>query len=723
MSELDPSYDPKKFEEHIYKKWLDSGFFNPDKLPATHYKLPPKTYTIFLPPPNVTGSLHMGHALNATVSDILIRRARMKGYKALWVPGTDHAGIATQNVVEKMLRKEGSSRFQIGREKFLEKVWQWKEQYGNTIFSQLKRMGASLDWSRARFTMDPEYVAEVQKVFVHYYEKGWIYRGERVVNWCPRCGTSLSDLEVEHREETTKLYYISYKLKEGKGEVVVATTRPETMLGDTGVAVNPKDARYKKLVGANVIVPIVNREVPIVADQKIDAKFGTGAVKVTPAHDMLDYEIAGRHHLPMIQVISERAKMTAEAGAEFAGLSIADARAKVVAELEKLGALVKAEPYMHSVNICYRCSSIIEPLPSKQWFLKMEKLAEMAQKPVAAKKIAIVPINFRKPYLEWLKNVKDWCISRQIWWGHQLPVWFCKKNRGHEGHVDQFIVSIEKPKVCPFCNECDFEQSADVLDTWFSSALWPFATLNERDQKMFYPSQVLITARDIINFWVARMIFSGMEFMKQIPFSTVFIHGTILTKDGRRMSKSLGTGIDPMHYVDQFGADATRFGIVWQAMGTQDIRWDEAAIFAGKKFANKIWNASRFVMMQNLPSVDEADLKIPKKNLTKADKTILAKLAKTVKSVDKDLDVLQFGKALHTAYDFFWHELCDVYLEEAKNQTGEESKIVLLYTLLASLKLLHPFMPFVTEAIYPHLPLTHTKGLLLVEDWPSPPKT
>jgi valyl-tRNA synthetase len=371
------------------------------------------------------------------------------------------------------------------------------------------------------------------------------------------------------------------------------------------------------------------------------------------------------------------------------------------------------------VNICYRCSSIIEPIPSKQWFLKMEKLAEMAKKPVTAKKITILPKNFEKPYLEWLKNVKDWCISRQIWWGHQLPVWFCKKQRGHEGHADQFIVSIEKPKACPFCNECELEQSTDVLDTWFSSALWPFATLNERDQKMFYPSQVLITARDIINFWVARMVFSGMEFMKQIPFSTVFIHGTILTKDGRRMSKSLGTGIDPMHYVDQFGADATRFGIVWQAMGTQDIRWDEAAIFAGKKFANKIWNASRFVMMRNLPKMNEADLKIPKKNLTKADKAILTKLAKTVKSVDKDLDALQFGKALHTAYDFFWHEFCDVYLEEAKNQDSPESKLVLLYTLLASLKLLHPFMPFVTETIYSHLPLTHTKGLLLVESWPA----
>jgi valyl-tRNA synthetase len=715
MAELDTSYDPKKHEEHIYKKWMDSGYFNPDKLAGDRKK----TYTIFLPPPNVTGSLHMGHALNATVSDILIRRARMKGYKALWVPGTDHAGIATQNVVEKMLRKEGSSRFQIGREKFLEKVWEWKEQYGNTIFSQLKRIGASLDWSRARFTMDKEYVAEVQKVFVHYYEKGWIFRGERVVNWCPRCGTSLSDIEVEHREDASKLYYISYKVKGEKGEVVVATTRPETLLGDTGVAVNPKDARYKKFVGKHLVVPIVNREVPVVADQKIDAKFGTGAVKVTPAHDMLDYEIAGRHNLPMIQVVGERAKMTAEAGADFAGLSVLEAREKVIAELEKLGALVKTEPYTHSVNICYRCSSIIEPIPSKQWFLKMEKLAEMAKKPVTAKKITILPKNFEKPYLEWLKNVKDWCISRQIWWGHQLPVWFCKKQRGHEGHADQFIVSIEKPKACPFCNECELEQSTDVLDTWFSSALWPFATLNERDQKMFYPSQVLITARDIINFWVARMVFSGMEFMKQIPFSTVFIHGTILTKDGRRMSKSLGTGIDPMHYVDQFGADATRFGIVWQAMGTQDIRWDEAAIFAGKKFANKIWNASRFVMMRNLPKMNEADLKIPKKNLTKADKAILTKLAKTVKSVDKDLDALQFGKALHTAYDFFWHEFCDVYLEEAKNQDSPESKLVLLYTLLASLKLLHPFMPFVTETIYSHLPLTHTKGLLLVESWPA----
>lgn len=720
MAELDTSYDPKKFEEHIYKKWLDSGYFNPDNLNNADKK----TYTIFLPPPNVTGSLHMGHALNATTSDILIRRARMKGYRTLWLPGTDHAGIATQNVVEKMLRKEGTSRFQIGREKFLEKVWEWKEQYGNTIYSQLKRLGASLDWSRARFTMDKEYAEWVGEVFVHYYEKGWIYRGKRVVNWCPRCGTSLSDLEVEHREETTKLYYISYKLEDKSGEIVMATTRPETMLGDTGVAVNPKDSRYKKLVGKKVIVPIVQRAVPIVADQKIDAKFGTGAVKVTPAHDMLDSEIAGRHHLPMIQVINERAKMTAEAGDDFAGLSVHEAREKVVAELEKLGALKKAEPYTHSVNICYRCNSIIEPLPSEQWFLKMEKLAEMARKPVIVKKIRIVPANFGKPYLEWLKNVKDWCISRQIWWGHRLPVWFheprCVPHEGHEGDIikcEQMIVAQKEPK-CRYC-DAKFVQSEDVLDTWFSSALWPFATLDEKDRKLFYPSQVLITARDIINFWVARMIFSGMEFMKQIPFSTVYIHGTILTKDGKRMSKSLGTGIDPMHYVEQFGADATRFGIVWQAMGTQDIRWDEAAIFAGKKFANKIWNASRFVAMRESPKMDEAKLAIPKKNLTKADKAILAKLAKTVKSVDRDLDALEFGKALHTAYDFFWHEFCDVYLEEAKKQDGEESNIVLFYTLLASLKLLHPFMPFVTETIYGHLPLTHPKHLLLIEDWPA----
>src|SRR3989339_1278741 len=559
-------YAPKETEGRIYKLWEESGYFNPDKLPERNGQ----TFTIVLPPPNVTGTLHMGHALNATIQDILIRQKRMQGYKTLWIPGTDHAGIATQNVVEKDLKKQGISRHDLGKEKFLEKVWEWKEKYGNIILDQLKKIGSSCDWSRTRFTMDEKYSEAVKAAFLHYHKKGWIYQGERVINWCPRCQTSLSDLEIEYLEQQSKLYFIKYPVKNGKNFITVATTRPETMLGDTAVAVNPKDERYKNLIGQKLILPIQNREITVIADDSVDKEFGTGAVKVTPAHSLADAEIAERHKLPSIIIINQFGKMTAEAGKEFEGLSTKEAREKVGEKLKQLNAIEKTEDYLNRISICYRCTTAIEPRPSLQWFLKMDELAKKALSPVQNGEINFNDDKWKKVYLDWLSNIKDWCISRQIWWGHKIPL---------DG-VD------------------------DVLDTWFSSALWPFAALgwpdkNSKDLKEFYPTQVLSTARDIINLWVARMIFSGLEFTNEKPFSNIIIHPTVLAKDGRRMSKSLGTGIDPLILIDKYGADAVRFGLIYQMMGGQDMKFDESHLLAGKKFANKLWNISRFVITQN----------------------------------------------------------------------------------------------------------------------------
>jgi valyl-tRNA synthetase len=691
-SELSKIYEPKEVEDKIYRFWQKSGFFNPDKLPAIGTKN--KSYTIVLPPPNVTGSLHMGHALNATIQDILIRKKRMQGFKTLWLPGTDHAGIATQNVVEKELRKEGKTRFDLGREKFIERVWQWKEKYGDIILEQLKRLGVSCDWSRTGFTMDKGYAKAVESAFMHYREKGWIYRGERVVNWCPRCRTSLSDLELEYREEKGKLWHIRYPLKENRNDfLIVATTRPETMLGDTAVAVNPKDERYKQLIGKNVILPIQNREIPIVKDQAVDPKFGTGAVKVTPAHDITDWEIKERHNLESIKIIAEDGRMTQESKI-CQGLTSIQCREKVLEELEKENLIDKVEDYTHALPHCYRCRSLIEPLPSKQWFLKMDILAKAAIKAVKTGEVKFIPKNFEKIYFSWLKNVKDWCISRQIWWGHRIPI----------------------------------KGETDVLDTWFSSALWPLATLGfpqkTKDLKTFYPTDVLSTARDIINLWVARMIFSGMEFTARVPFHTVYIHPTVLTKDGERMSKSLGTGIDPINLIEKYGADATRFGISWQLMGGQDIRFVEDNIVMGKKFCNKLWNASRFVLMQLPP---EKTFQLPLKktafkanDLTGADKKILRALDEVVRSAENGIDNFQFGKAAHAIYDFFWHDFCDTYIERTKKlKTKGESEKVILYMLLTSLKLLHPFIPFITEEIYQKLPIKNKKKCLMVESWPG----
>ena len=612
----------------------------------------------------------------------------MQGFKTLWLPGTDHAGIATQNVVEKKLKKEGKTRFDLGREKFIESIWEWKQKYGNIILNQFKKLGVSCDWSRTRFTMDEEYAKAVEAAFLHYYKKGWIYRGDRVVNWCTRCRTSLSDLELEYQEQKGSLWYIRYPLKDSEDYITVATTRPETMLGDTAVAVNPKDKRYKTFTGKTVILPIQNKEIPIIEDRAVDPEFGTGAVKVTPAHDLTDWEIKERHKLEVVKVIDENGKMTKDSKI-CQGLTVLECREKVIAELQKNNFLVKTEPYDYSLPYCYRCHSLIEPLTSKQWYLKMDELAKAAVSAVKQGKVKFIPKNFEKIYFDWLKNIKDWCISRQLWWGHKIPL----------------------------------EGETDVLDTWFSSALWPFATLGwpkkTKDLKTFYPTQVLSTARDIINLWVARMIFSGLEFMDKVPFSTVIIHPTVLTKEGKRMSKSLGTGIDPINLCDKYGADATRFGIAWQLTGGQDVKFTEDNIVMGRKFCNKIWNASRFALMQ----IGNAELQIRNanfKNLTAADKKILKSLEKTKKSAEKDLEKYNFGKAAKTLYEFFWHDFCDIYIEKSKAQKDKgNTRKILLYVLANSLILLHPFIPFITEEIYQQLPIKNKKQCLMVEEWPK----
>lgn len=704
-------YNPKRVENKIYNLWLKSGFFNPDKLPEKRRK----TYSISIPPPNITGSLHMGHALNATLQDLLVRFKRLQGFKTLWVPGTDHAGIATQVKVEKELKEEGKTRFDLGRKKFLKRIWQWKEKYGDIILEQLKNLGVSCDWSRTRFTMDTKYCRAVEEAFLHYYKKGWIYRGKKVVNWCPRCQTSLSDLELEYKDKKGKLWYIKYPLSTRTVLVdtciTVATTRPETMLGDTAVAVNPKDKRYKNLIGKKVILPLVNRKIPIIGDLLVDPQFGTGAVKVTPGHDKTDYEIGLKHKLKIIQVINNNGKMSKKVPPSYQGLSVLEARKKIVKDLRKKGFLEKTEDHMHQAPQCYRCEAPIELIPSWQWFLKMDKLAKLAIKAVKTEKIKFIPENFKKIYFHWLKNIKDWCISRQIWWGHKIPL----------------------------------KGETDVLDTWFSSALWPFAILGwpasakatagkpkknkKSDLERFYPNDVLSTDRGIINLWVARMIFSGIEFMKEIPFKTIYIHATVLTEKGKRMSKSLGTGVDPINLIEKYGADATRFGIIYQSMGGQDIRFVEDNIVMGRKFCNKIWNASRFVLMQiGNSKLEIRNSKFNFKNLTSTDKKILKALDKTIKLVNKDLKNFRFGQAAHKLYDFFWHDFCDIYIEKSKKQLADnlngrkecqQTLILLLYVLWHSLILLHPFVPFITEEIYQQLPIKSKKRCLMVEKWSS----
>ncbi len=737
-------YEPKETESRIYKTWLDSGYFNPDNLPVNRSsKLKIRNYVVYMPLPNVTGTLHMGHALDNTGPDILIRYYRMKGLRTLWLPGTDHAGIATQYIVEKQLKKEGKSRFELGREEFVKRVWEWKNEYGNRIYEQLKKLGVSADWSRLRFTMDDAYAEDVKKAFLHYYEKGLLYRGARTVNWCPRCGTSLSELELEYRDEAAALYYIKY------GPFTLATTRPETKFGDTGLAVNPRDKRYRQYVGKEIEIESLSTEGPldvpakkkskvtVVADDAVDMKFGTGVVKVTPAHDLVDFEIGQRHNLPLVQVIDDRGRMNERAG-KYAGMKTEEARKKIVEDLKAVGLLEKEEPYTHNLSICYRCGHAIEPIPSTQWFLKMKTLAGKALKVVRDGKVTIQPKNFRKIYFDWLKNIRDWTISRQIWWGHKIPAWYCLEEVVKEGKLSRekmnsprdwrealnFVskpafVGDRPPKTCPSCGRPDLIQDPDVLDTWFSSALWPFAGLSESDRKKYYPGDFVSNAREILNLWDARMIFSGIEFTGKVPFKNVLIHGTILTKEGKRMSKSLGTGIDPLKYVDQYGADAVRFAVIWQSSG-QDIRWDEAAVTAGGKFCNKIWNAARFVK-QNEPSSVASAKEDKLKPKTVADKTLLAKLAKTKKETEEYVEKFEFAKALQNLYDFFWHDFCDKYLERSKKQlveekTKEATQTVLNFTLTESLKMLHPFMPFVTEEIYQNME-NKESDFLMIAKW------
>jgi len=731
MEDLNKPYDPKDHEDKIYRLWEESGFFAPEAhQPSADHPNRDKTFCMVLPPPNITGSLHMGHALNATIQDILIRYHRMQGFKTLWLPGTDHAGIATQYVVEKELKKEGKTRFDLGKEEFLKRVWDWREKYGHIILDQLKKLGASCDWSRTRFTLDKEYTQAVETAFNHYYEKGLIYQSDRVVNWCSRCATSLSDLEAEYQEEEAELFFIKYLLTPSEVEghtnnpryIIVATTRPETMLGDTAVAVNPKDERYKKFIGKKVILPIQNRKIPIVADEAVDMEFGTGAVKVTPAHDALDFEIHERHNLPIFKIIDEKGRMTQEAG-EFQGMKILECREAVVKKLDELGLVEKIEKFKHNISKCYRCGTTIEPLISKQWFLKMKGLAQKAIEAVESGEIKFHPENFTKTYLDWLKNIRDWAISRQLWWGHHLPVFYCIKKQEAISNF-QFLISNNKeviigtkPEKCPFCGDCEMQQPDDVLDTWFSSALWPFATLgwpNQTDDlKNFYPTQVLSTARDIINLWVARMIYSGLEFTERKPFTDVIIHATVLNKEGKRMSKSLGTGVDPLKLVDEYGADATRFAIIWQAMGGQDIKWQQEAIMAGKKFLNKIWNSTRYVMAR-LPANNYSITTLDLKNQDNQD--IAQKLKTTRLAVSGLIETYEFGQALHILYDFFWHDFCDNYIEQTKKQSDEETNQTLIYVLSSSLKMLHPFIPFLTEALWAKIPIKD-KNLLIVEKW------
>ena len=804
------AYEPKEVEEKIYKLWEKGKFFSPRRSSKSEGGKP---FVIAMPLPNITGSLHIGHVLNNGIQDALIRYHRMKQEPTLWMPGTDHAGIATQNVVEKELKKQGKTRHDLGREKFIKKVWQWKEKYGNLILDQLKKLGCSCDWSRNRFTLDKNYIKAVETAFMHYFKKGWIYQGPRIVNWCPRCSTAISDIEVKYVPRKTKLWYIKYS-----PHIVVATTRPETMLGDTAVAVNPKDGRYKNLVGKKIILPLMSRKIPIIADRLVDKNFGTGAVKVTPAHSVVDNKISKEHKLEIINVIGEDGRMTEQAG-EYAGLKILEARKKVIEDLKKQNLLEKEEDYEHSLSLCDRCDTPIEPLISKQWFVKMNELAKPAIKVVKENKIKFYPARYKKVYLDWMENIEDWCISRQLWWGHRIPVWYCVKPdikqmglvasivpkfkhgkvttwrlRDHDFRVNDKIIfinsgtqkafgrgtitnvkcttinklpsvdpshhtgswtqrkiiqrlalhnpdrhitettptwiysykfkslqkekiscgesiaSINQPKQCRTCGGQRFIQNQDVLDTWFSSALWPFAHLGwprkTKDLEYFYPTTVLSTARDIIYLWVTRMIFSGLEFMKTIPFEDVYIHSVILTLEGRRMSKSLGTGINPMDLINQYGADATRFGIFYStSRDQQQIKFSEDAIKASRNFANKLWNINRFISMNKKSQANA-------KSQTKEDKWILNRLNTIIKETTKNLEEYKLGESARQLYQFVWHEYADKYIETSKRQKKDVNQEV----FKTILKLLHPFMPFITEHIWQ---MNYPKEKpLIISAWP-----
>ena len=710
MEILEKSYNPKKVEEKWYKIWEKKGYFEPS------YNEKKSKFSIVIPPPNVTGALHIGHALNNTLQDVLVRYKRMDGYDVLWVPGTDHAGIATQNVVEKEIAKEGLTRYDLGREKFLERVWQWKEQYGNRIIDQLKKLGASCSWSYERFTMDEGLSRAVRKVFVRLWEEGLIYRGDYIINWCPRCQTALADLEVEFESIPGKLWYIKYPLEDENRYIVVATTRPETMLGDTAVAVHPEDERYKDLIGKKIKLPLIGRIIPIIADKVVDPEFGTGAVKVTPAHDFADFEIAKRHGLSFIKVIDERGKMTEEAG-NYAGLDRFEARKKVLEDLKKQGLLEKEEDYQLILGHCYRCNTVIEPLLSKQWFVATKPLAQPAISAVKYGFIKFIPENWINLYFDWMKNIRDWCISRQIWWGHRIPVWYCNS-------CGETIVSEkEDVRECPNCGSKNLKRDEDVLDTWFSSALWPFSTLgwpeNTKALSTFYPTTVLVTSFDIIFFWVARMIMMGIHFTGQIPFKNVYIHALVRDEKGQKMSKSRGNVIDPLEMIDKYGTDALRFTLIALAAQGRDIKLSEARIEGFKHFINKIWNASRFVLMNlknYLPKKEEFKLN----ELPLFSKWILSELQKTIKIVREKLDEFEFDQAAMQIYHFFWDKFCDWYLEVSKIYLKDpkykiSTQKILLEVLKSSLKLLHPFIPFITEEIWQYLPERETEHIIIAK--------
>ena len=709
--ELAKTYDPGEVEDRIYRFWMEKGYFHAKRDPRK------KPYTIVIPPPNITGQLHMGHALDETLQDILIRWRRMQGYSALWVPGTDHASIATEAKIVEQMRKEGLTKQDIGREAFLKRAWEWKKKYGGRIVEQLKKLGSSCDWERERFTLDEGCSKAVREVFVRLYEKGLIYRGKRIINWCPHCRTSISDAEVEFAERDGFFWHIRYPFKDGGGSLEIATTRPETMLGDTAVAVHPDDERYRKLVGKTLILPLVGREIPVIADSYVKRDFGTGAVKITPAHDPNDFEIGLRHHLAVINIMDDGGNIN-ENGGKYAGLSGMEARKRIVRDLKEQGFLVRTEPIKHNVGACYRCGTIVEPRVSRQWFVKMKPLAEPAIRVVQEGKIRFVPDRFSKIYYHWMENIRDWCISRQLWWGHRIPAWYCQD-------CGETIVAREAPHVCPKCGGTHLKQDPDTLDTWFSSALWPFSTLGWPDRtpdfKYFYPTDTLVTGYDIIFFWVARMIFSAVEQTGEAPFHTVLIHGLVRDEQGRKMSKSLGNGIDPLKIIGEYGADALRFMLATGNSPGNDMRFSKEKVQASRNFANKIWNAARFIRM-NMEGHEVPDT-LPE-TLTRADRWILDSFNRLVKEVTENLEHFELGIAVQKLYDFLWDEFCDWYIEISKirlnsgdEEAAQNARRVLAWVMSSTMRLLHPFMPFITEEIWQALP--HEGESIMVARWPQ----
>ena len=708
--ELAKAYNPQEFEDRIYGFWLKGNYFHAE------VDKDKKPYTIVMPPPNITGQLHMGHALDETLQDILIRYKRMQGYSALWLPGTDHASIATEAKIVEAMAKEGLTKEDLGREKFLERAWDWKKEYGGRICDQLKKLGSSCDWERERFTLDEGCSKAVKEVFVKLYEKGLIYRGERIINWCPHCCTSISDAEVEFSEQEGNFWHIRYPIKDSDEYVEIATTRPETLLGDTAVAVNPNDERYKNIVGKMLILPIVGREIPVVADDYVEMDFGTGCVKITPAHDPNDFEVGLRHNLPVINVMDDTAHMNENAG-KYQGMDRYECRKAIVHDLEEGGFLVKIEPHVHNVGTCYRCKTTVEPKVSKQWFVKMKPLAEPAIECVKDGRTKFIPERFEKIYFHWMENIKDWCISRQLWWGHRIPAWYC-------ADCGEVIVSREEPHTCPKCGSTKLSQDEDTLDTWFSSALWPFSTLGWPDKtpelEYFYPTNTLVTGYDIIFFWVARMIFSACEQMGCPPYDTVFIHGIVRDEKGIKMSKSLGNGIDPLKVIDQYGADALRFFLATGNSPGNDMRFSEKRVEASRNFANKLWNASRFVHM----NIDDFNVenKLPEK-LETEDKWILNEFNKVTKEINENLEKFELGVAVQKLYDFIWDCYCDWYIELAKSrlqsdeQTAQNARQVLVWVLEKTLRLLHPFMPYITEEIWQTLP--HEGETIMLSKYPE----